>query len=139
VCRERKRGSGSLSGQGTVLLGPGRDQRPQGSVGGEDAVVAVAVDVVQREDGGETIQELESREAQRGPTGRVWLREDVEDLIGVATDQMESDIIPCLRGELETLRARIVGGSLVEKGPRATCLRLEDLVTRIDRILDPGD
>ena len=54
-------------------------------------------------------------------------------------EAMAADIVPFLRGELETLRARIVGGSLVERGPRATRLHLEDVVTRIDRILDPGD
>ena len=41
---ERKRETGSLSGEGVILLGPGRDQRPQRSVGGEDPVVAVTVD-----------------------------------------------------------------------------------------------
>ena len=42
------------------LIDPGRDERPQGSVGGEDAVVTVAVDAGRRKDGRETVEELES-------------------------------------------------------------------------------
>ena len=47
--------AGDLSGQRVVLLGPGRDQRPQGRVGGEDPVVTVAVDAGMWEDFGEPV------------------------------------------------------------------------------------
>jgi hypothetical protein len=40
-------------------------------------------------DGGETIQELESREAQRGPTGGIGFRQDVENLVRAIADQVE--------------------------------------------------
>lgn len=51
---------GLRSGEDVVLVGPGRDERPQGSVGGEDAVVTVAVDAGRGKDGRETVEELES-------------------------------------------------------------------------------
>jgi hypothetical protein len=62
-CRERRKWTGRLTGQDVVLLGPGGDQRPKGGVGGEDPMVAVPMDAGWREDRGEAIQELESREA----------------------------------------------------------------------------
>ena len=80
----------SLSGEGVVLLGPGRDQRPQGSVGGEDPVVAVTVDAGRREDLGEAVQELQGREAQGGAAGEVGPWEEVEDLVGTVADQVEA-------------------------------------------------
>jgi hypothetical protein len=49
-------------------------------------VVAVAVDAGWREDLGQAIQELESREAQGGPTGGIGLWEEVEDLVGTVAD-----------------------------------------------------
>ena len=58
--------SGDLRGEGVVLLDPGRDQRSQGRVGGEDPVVAVAVEPGRRKDLGQPVQEIEGREAQRG-------------------------------------------------------------------------
>jgi hypothetical protein len=43
-----------------------------------------------REDLGQPVQELESRETQGGATGQVRPREDVEDLVGAAADEVES-------------------------------------------------
>jgi hypothetical protein len=60
-----------MSGQGVVLSGLGRDQRPQGSIGSEDTVVAVAVDAGWRKDRGEPVEELESRETQGSAAGAV--------------------------------------------------------------------
>ena len=81
--------TGDLSGQRVVLLGPGGDQRPQGRVGGEDPVVAVAVDAGRREDFGEPVQKLQGREAQGGAAGGVGLGEQVEDLVGAAADEVK--------------------------------------------------
>ena len=87
--RERKRGAGELSGQGIVRPGPFGDEGSQGSVRGEDAVVAMAVNAGRRKDLGQPVQELESGEAQRGAAGRVWLRQKVENLVGTVADQVE--------------------------------------------------
>jgi hypothetical protein len=84
------RGTGELSGEVVFFLGPSRDERPQGSVGGEDAVVTVAVDAGWREDLGESVQELESRETEGGAAGEVGPWEQVEDLVGAAADQVEA-------------------------------------------------
>jgi hypothetical protein len=62
-CRGRKRGTGSLNSRGMVLPGPFGDQGPQWGVGGEDAMVPVAVDAGWGEDRGQAVQELEGREA----------------------------------------------------------------------------
>ena len=35
-------------------------------------------------------RQLQGREAAGGPTGRVWFRQDVEDLVGAAADEMEA-------------------------------------------------
>ena len=117
--------TGDLSGQGVVLLGPCGDQRSQGSIGGEDAVVPVAVDAGRGEDGGEPVQELESRETQRGSAGQVGSWEEVEDLVGTVADQVEP-----FEGERgpgaiadQSFEARAVGGldpdSCVETEPTA--------------------
>jgi hypothetical protein len=84
------RRTGELSGEGVVLVGPFGDEGPQGSVGGEDAVVTVAVDAGWREDLGESVQELESRETEGGAAGEVGPWEQVEDLVGAAADQVEA-------------------------------------------------
>ena len=89
-CRGRKRGLGSLSGQGVVLPGLVGDQRSQGSVGGKNAVVTVAVDAGWGEDLGQAVEELESGEAQGGTTCQVGLREQVEDLVGTTADQVKT-------------------------------------------------
>jgi hypothetical protein len=111
-CRERKRGPGSLSDEGIVLLGPFGDEGSEGRIGGEDAVVAVTVDAGRRQDGGQAVEELQGREAQRGPTGRVWFRQDVENLVGAAVDQVEP--LECEGGPgtitNETLQSFAVGG-----------------------------
>jgi hypothetical protein len=54
-----------VSGEGIVLPGPGRDQRSQRSVGGEDPMVPVAMDAGWGEDRGEAIQEPERIRATR--------------------------------------------------------------------------
>jgi hypothetical protein len=51
---------------------------------------------------------------------------------------LATDIVPFLRGELETLKRQIQTGLAVRGAPRATRLHLADLVERIDKILDPG-
>ena len=48
------------------------------------------MDAGRREDRGETVQELEGREAQRGAAGRVRFWQDIEDLVGAAIDQVEA-------------------------------------------------
>ena len=47
------------------------------------------MDTGRGEDGGEVIQELESGELQGGAAGGIGLREDMEDLVGVAADEVE--------------------------------------------------
>ena len=59
-CREREVWNGVLDGSGSiVLVGPSREERSQGRIGGEDSVVAVAMNPGRGKDGGETVQELE--------------------------------------------------------------------------------
>jgi hypothetical protein len=53
-------------------------------------MVTVAVDPGRRKDRGQAVQELQGREAEGGPTGRVWFRQYVEDLVGAAADEMEA-------------------------------------------------
>ena len=53
-------------------------------------MVSVSVDAGWREDRGQAIQKLQGRETQGGPTGRVWFRQYVEDLVGAAVDEMEA-------------------------------------------------
>lgn len=52
---------------------------------------------------------------------------------------LATDIVPFLRGELETVKRQIQTGMMLRNAPRATRLHLEDVVERIDKILDPGD
>ena len=120
-CREGKRGTGSLSGEGVILPGPGRDQRSQRSVGGEDAVVTVTVDAGRREDLGQPIQELQGREPQRGAAGGIGLRQDVEDLVGTAADQVEPVEGEGRPGTIsnEPLEARSVGSLDTDAGIEA--------------------
>ena len=89
-CREGKAGSVDLSGEGIVLVGPLGNQGPQGGVGGKDAVVAVAVDPGWGEDLGQTIQELEGREAECGAAGRIGPGEEVENLVGAAVEEVKA-------------------------------------------------
>jgi hypothetical protein len=49
-----------------------------------------------------------------------------------------TDIVPFLRGELEAIKQRIQTGMVLRAAPGATRLHLEDVVTRIDEILDPS-
>jgi hypothetical protein len=49
----------------------------------------MAMDARWREDRGEAIQELEGGEAQRGAAGQVRFRQDVEDLVGAAADEVK--------------------------------------------------
>jgi hypothetical protein len=88
-------GTGELSGEGVVLVGPLGDQGPQGRVGGEDPVVAV-----------------EGRKAQRGATGQVGPREEVEDLVGATVDEVETVEGERRPGTIadEAFEARAIGG-----------------------------
>jgi hypothetical protein len=49
-----------------------------------------------------------------------------------------TDIVPFLRGELEAIKQRIQTGMVLRAAPGATRLHLEDVVIRIDEILEPG-
>jgi len=51
---------------------------------------------------------------------------------------LATDIVPFLRGELETVKQQVQTGMMLRNAPRATRLHLEDVVERIDKILDPG-
>jgi hypothetical protein len=105
-------GTGELSGEGVVLVGPLGDQGPQGRVGGEDPVVAVAMDARRGENLGQAIQELEGRKAQRGATGQVGPREEVEDLVGATVDEVETVEGERRPGTIadEAFEARAIGG-----------------------------
>jgi hypothetical protein len=75
-------------------------------------VVAVAVDAGWGEDLGEAVQELQGREAEGGTAGGIGLREQVEDLVGAATDEVEpveSEGSPCTVAD-QALEAVPVGG-----------------------------
>jgi hypothetical protein len=48
------------------------------------------MDAGRRENRGQAIQELQGGEAQGGAAGGVWLRQDIEDLVGTAVHQMEA-------------------------------------------------
>jgi len=54
-------------------------------------------------------------------------------------EAMAADIVPFLRGELQTLRRQIQDGPMAEGGPRATRLHLNHVVSRIEEILDLDD
>jgi hypothetical protein len=69
-CRERKRGTGSLGGQGVILPGPFGDEGSQGRIGGKDPVVSVAMDAGWGKDRGQAIQDTErSGVRRRGGVG----------------------------------------------------------------------
>ena len=53
-------------------------------------MVAVAVNAGWGEDLGESVQELESGETKGGAAGEVGPREEVEDLVGAAADEVEA-------------------------------------------------
>ena len=81
---------GHLGGEGVVLVGPFGDQGPQRGIGGKDAVVAMAVDAGRREELGQAVDELEGREAHGGAAGGIRVGQDVEDLVGVSSDEVEA-------------------------------------------------
>ena len=70
-------GDGSLLGneicrQGRIFgLSPGSDKGSQRCIGSEGSMVAVPVNAWRGKDGGEAVEELEGREAERRATGRV--------------------------------------------------------------------
>ena len=75
-------------------------------------MISVSVDAGWREDRGQAVEELQGGEAQGGAAGQVRFRQDVEDLVGTAADEMEAvegkgrpSTIPD-----EPLEARAVGG-----------------------------
>jgi hypothetical protein len=53
-------------------------------------MVAVAVDAGWGKDGGETVEELQGREAERGAAREIRGREDVEHLVGAAADEVKA-------------------------------------------------
>ena len=97
---------------GVVLAGEFSDERPQGRIGREDAVVAVTVDSGWGEDCGEAVQELKGGEAEGGASGQVGLGQDIEDLVGAAVDEVESVESKGRPGTIpnEPLQAGAVGG-----------------------------
>ncbi|MGD2122730.1 MAG: zinc-dependent metalloprotease, partial [Gemmatimonadota bacterium] len=58
----------------------------------------------------------------------------------VMTDEaaVPTDIVPFLRGELETIKQRIQTGIVLRAATGATRLHLQDVIVRIDEILEPG-
>jgi hypothetical protein len=127
-----------------LLLGPGRGQRPQGSVGGEDAVVAVTVDAGWRKSltrlGTERThcalgytgmdQRMEESDTEeiathRGPESWVDAREGIgEALTGARTGEVSSrEIIPpgCRRGSglgRQHGQVRYASAGTIPRGPR---------------------
>ena len=84
-------------------------------------MVAVAVDAGWGEDFGEAVQELQGREAQRGAAGGVGLRQEVEDLVGAAVDEVkpfEGEGRPGAIAD-EPLEACAVGGLDADAGVQA--------------------
>ena len=79
-----------MSIEGIVLLGQGRDQRPERRIGGEGPVITVAVDPGWRENLGQAVQELQGRQTQGGAARGVGPWEEVEDLVGAVANQVES-------------------------------------------------
>ena len=120
-CRERERGIGSVGGEGIILPGLFGDQRSQGRIGGEDAVVAVAMDAGWRKNRGQAVQELQSGEAQRGTAGGIGLGEDVENLVGAAANQVEPVEGERTPGTVadEALQTGAVGGLDADAGVQA--------------------
>jgi hypothetical protein len=90
-------------------------------MGSEDAVVSVSVDAGWGEDRGQAIQKLQGRETQGGPTGRVWFRQDVEDLVGTTVDEMEAFESEGRPGAVtdQPLEAGAVGGLDTDAGVEA--------------------
>lgn len=76
------------------------------------------------------------RSLQRGYIERMeWLMtQEPEETDEPRIDVSQSDIRPLVRGELETLRKEI---RAARTGDRMTVLHLQDVLTRIDDILDP--
>ena len=101
-----------LGGESIVLLGPFGDEGSQGRIGGKDPVVTVTVDAGWREDGGQPIQKLQSRETQGRAASGVGLGQDVEDLVRAAADQVEAFEGEGWPGAItdEPLQAVAVGG-----------------------------
>jgi hypothetical protein len=50
-----------------------------------------------------------------------------------------TDIVPFLRGELELLTTQIEGAGAMARGRTSTALHLQDVLDRIEKILDPED
>jgi len=60
------------------------------------------------------------------------------DSLMVDEEALATDIVPFLRGQLQTIRRQSQTRLALGGTPRATRLHLEDVVERIDGILDPG-
>jgi len=88
--RDREIPNGNPDGGGIVLVGPSRDEGPEGRIGCEDPVVAVSVNPGRGENGGETVQKLQGREPEGSASGQVGPRQNVEHLVGTPTDEVEA-------------------------------------------------
>ena len=84
-------------------------------------MVAMAVDAGWREDGGEAVEELQGREPEGGTAGEVGPREEVEDLVGAAADEVESVQGEGTPGTIpdEAFEAGAVGGLDADAGIEA--------------------
>jgi len=118
---EREIRNGILDGVGMVLVGPSRDEGPQGGIGYEDPVVAVAMNPGRGKDGGETVQELQRREAERRSAVQIGPRQNVEHLVGAVANEVEA-----AKGERgpgaisdQALEAGAVGGLDTDRGVEA--------------------
>ena len=80
-----------ICGGGRIFgFGPCGDKGPQGGIGREGPMVAVAVNARWGKDVGEAIQELQGRESEGGTAAGIGLGKAVEDLVGAAADQVEA-------------------------------------------------
>ena len=91
---------------------PGGDKGPQGGIGSEGPMVAVAVNARWGKDVGEAIQKLQGGEPEGGTSSGIGAREAVEDLVGAAADQVEAFVGEGRPGAIpdEAFEARAVRG-----------------------------
>lgn len=91
-------------------------------------MVTVAVDPGRREDLSQTIKELKGGEAERGAAGAVGVGEEVEDLVGPASDQVEAVVGEGGPGAVagQALEARAVGGPDADAAVALTASPIKD-------------
>ena len=96
---------------------------------------------------GEMLEDLRSsvwRELQSGGSIDTYRRNLQRSYLGRVEEVMKdeaaigTDVVPFLKGELRTITRQAQTRLALGGMPRATRLHLEDVVDRIDAILDPG-